>query len=67
MGHMKIHLSHPVRNMELKGPKRVKDIFKGLDLIPEAFLVIRGQDLMTEDEMVRDEEAIEIRPVISGG
>ena len=67
MGNMKIHLSHPVRNMELKGPKRVKDIFKELDLIPEAFLVIRGQDLMTEDEMVRDEEAIEIRPVISGG
>lgn len=67
MGFMKIHLSQPVRDMELKGPKRVKDIFKELDLIPEAFLVIRGQDLMTEDEMVRDEEAIEIRPVISGG
>ena len=67
MGNMKIHLSHPVRNMELKCPKRVKDIFNELDLIPEAFLVIRGQDLMTEDEMVRDEEAIEIRPVISGG
>ena len=67
MGFMKVYLSHPVRNMELKGPKRVKDIFKELDLIPEAFLVIRGQDLMTEDEMVRDEEAIEIRPVISGG
>ncbi len=67
MGFMKIHLSHPIRDMELKGPKRVKDIFKELDLIPEAFLVIRGQDLMTEDEMVRDEEAIEIRPVISGG
>lgn len=67
MSGMKIHLSQPVRDMELKGPKRVKDIFKELHLIPEAFLVIRGQDLMTEDEMVRDDEAIEIRPVISGG
>lgn len=67
MGFMKIHLSHPARDLELKGPKRVKDIFKELDLIPEAFLVIREQDLMTEDELVRDEEAIEIRPVISGG
>lgn len=67
MSPMKIHLSHPVRDTELKGPKRVKDIFKELNLIPEAFLVIRGQDLMTEDEMVRDDEAIEIRPVISGG
>ncbi|HQU28057.1 MAG: thiamine biosynthesis protein ThiS [Nitrospira sp.] len=64
---MKIFLSHPTKTMELKGPKRVKDIFKELHLIPEAYLVIRGQELMTEDEMVRDDEDIEIRPVISGG
>jgi sulfur carrier protein len=64
---MKIFLSHPNRDMQLNGPKRVKDIFKELHLIPEAYLVIRGQDLMTEDEMIRDDETIEIRPVISGG
>ena len=65
--YMKIQLSHPSRETELKGPKRVKDIFKELQLIPEAYLVIRGQDLMTEDETIRDDEVIEIRPVISGG
>lgn len=64
---MKIHLSHPTREMELKGPKRVTDIFKELNLIPEAYLVIRGQDLLTEDEMLADGDSIEIRPVISGG
>ena len=64
---MYIHLSHPTRDIELKGPKRVADIFKELQLVPEAFLVIRGQDLMTEDEMVADNEHIEVRPVISGG
>lgn len=64
---MKIHLSHPTREIVLKGPKRVADIFKELNLIPEAFLVIRGQDLMTEDEMLADGDSIEIRPVISGG
>ena len=64
---MKIHLSHPTRNVELQGPKRVADIFKELQLIPEAFLVIRGQDLMTEDEIVADGDSIEVRPVISGG
>jgi sulfur carrier protein len=53
--------------MELQGPKRVADIFKELQLIPEAFLVIRGQDLMTEDEIVADGDSIEVRPVISGG
>jgi sulfur carrier protein len=64
---MKVHLSHPTREMALRGPKRVADIFKELNLIPEAFLVIRGQDLMTEDEMLADGDSIEIRPVISGG
>jgi len=64
---MKVHLSHPTREIVLKGPKRVADIFKELNLIPEAFLVIRGQDLMTEDEILADGDSIEIRPVISGG
>lgn len=64
---MKVHLSHPTREVELKGPKRVADIFKELQLIPEAFLVIRGRDLMTEDEIVTDGDSIEVRPVISGG
>ena len=64
---MNIHLSHPTRKIELQGPKRVADIFKELQLIPEAFLIIRGQDLMTEDEIVADEDSIEVRPVISGG
>ncbi len=64
---MKVYLSHPSRKMDLQGPKRVADLFKELNLIPEAFLVIRGQDLLTEDEMVTDGDTIEIRPVISGG
>jgi len=64
---MKVHLSHPTRDLELQGPKRVADIFKELQLIPEAFLVIRGRDLMTEDEVVADGDSIEVRPVISGG
>ena len=64
---MKVHLSHPTREIVLMGPKRVADIFKELNLIPEAFLVIRGQDLITEDEMLADGDSIEIRPVISGG
>ncbi len=64
---MKVHLSHPTRNVELQGPKRVADIFRELQLIPEAFLIIRGRDLMTEDEIVADGDSIEVRPVISGG
>jgi sulfur carrier protein len=38
-----------------------------LNLVVEAHLVIRGDELVTEDEMLSDKDQIEIRPVISGG
>jgi sulfur carrier protein len=64
---MKIQLSHPARIVEVKGPKRAKDLLRDLNLIVEAHLVIRGDELVTEDEMLSDKDHIEIRPVISGG
>ena len=64
---MKILLNHPVREVEVKGPRRVREVLKELSLLPESVLVVRGDDLVTEDELLRDEDRIEIRPVISGG
>lgn len=64
---MKVLLNHPVREVEVKGPKRVKDLLKELSLLPESVLVVRGDDLVTEDDTLRDEDHVEIRPVISGG
>lgn len=64
---MLVQLSHPARTVEVKGPKKVKDLLKDLQLVVEAHLVIRGDELVTEDEMLYDKDQIEIRPVISGG
>ena len=64
---MQVQLSHPTRNVEVKGPKTAKDLLKELNLVIEAYLVIRGDELVTEDEMLYDKDQIEIRPVISGG
>ena len=64
---MVVHLSHPAREVEVKGPKRVKEVLRELNLIVEAHLVIRGNELMTEDELALDSDHLEIRPVISGG
>ncbi|MBX9657095.1 MAG: thiamine biosynthesis protein ThiS [Nitrospiraceae bacterium] len=64
---MHIQLSHPSRAVEIKGPKKAKDLLKELNLVVEAHLVIRGDELVTEDEMLYDQDQIEIRPVISGG
>ena len=64
---MKILLNHPVREVEIRGPRRVREVLKELNLLPESVLVVRGDDLVTEDELLKDEDRIEIRPVISGG
>ncbi|HMU31032.1 MAG: MoaD/ThiS family protein [Nitrospira sp.] len=64
---MLVQLSHPHRQVEIKGPKRTKELLRELNLVMEAHLVIRGDELVTEDEMLADADQIEIRPVISGG
>jgi sulfur carrier protein len=64
---MKVLLNHPVREVEIQGPKRVKDLLRELELLPESVLVVRGDDLVTEDDTLRDDDHVEIRPVISGG
>ena len=64
---MQVQLSHPARTVEVKGPKRAKELLRELNLVVEAHLVIKGADLVTEDEMLYDGDQIEIRPVISGG
>ena len=64
---MKVILRNPRREVELAGGRRVKDVLRELDIIPETVLVIRGDDLVTADQVVQDHETIELRPVMSGG
>jgi sulfur carrier protein len=64
---MRVLLQHPKRESEIKGPRTVAQLLKKLDLLPEAVLVIRGEDLITEDEALTEDDTVEIRPVISGG
>jgi sulfur carrier protein len=64
---MNVQLSHPTREVEIKGPKKGRELLRDLNLIPEAHLIIRGDELVTEDEILADTDRVEIRPVISGG
>ena len=64
---MQVQLSHPARTVDIQGPKRAKDVLRELNLVVEAHLVIRGDELVTEDAILNDKDNIEIRPVISGG
>jgi sulfur carrier protein len=64
---MLIKCHHPTRELTIKGPRRVRAVLGDLKLLPETVLVIRNDTLVTEDELVADDDMIEIRPVISGG
>ena len=64
---MKVVLRNPRREVEVAGGRRVKDVLMELEIIPETVLVIRGDELVTGDQMLRDDDVIELRPVMSGG
>jgi sulfur carrier protein len=64
---MKVILRNQGKEVELAGRRRVRELLAELGLLPETVLVIRGRDLLTIDEVVREDDVIELRPVISGG
>ncbi|MFZ1059766.1 MAG: MoaD/ThiS family protein [Candidatus Rokuibacteriota bacterium] len=64
---MKVILRNPRREVEVAGRRRVRELLTELDILPETVLVIRGDEMITTDTVVGDEDVIELRPVISGG
>jgi sulfur carrier protein len=64
---MKVVLRNPPREVELAGGRRVSDVLKELAIVPETVLVIRGDELLTSDVRLSEDDTIELRPVMSGG
>jgi sulfur carrier protein len=64
---MKVIIRRPRREVEMSGSRRVRDLLRELQINPETVLVVRGQDLLTPDEIIKDEETIEVVSAISGG
>jgi len=64
---VKVRLRNPRREVEVAGNRRVKDVLRELDILPETVLVIRGDELITADQVVAEADTIELRPVMSGG
>ena len=60
-------LRNPRREVEVAGGRQVKEVLRELGIVPETVLVIRGDTLITADQVVREGETIELRPVMSGG
>ena len=64
---MRITLLPQHKQVELDGRRRVADILQQLGLLPGTVMVIRGDELVTDQEFIEADDAIEIRNVISGG
>jgi sulfur carrier protein len=65
---VKVLLRNPRREVEVTGPISVIALLNRLEMNRETVLVIKGDTLVPGDAMLEDDgEAIEIRPVISGG
>jgi sulfur carrier protein ThiS len=64
---MKVRLRNPDREVEVEGPRKVRDVLSQLGIDPDTVLVIRARALVTREERLEDADEIEVRPVISGG
>ena len=64
---MKVILRNPRREVEVSGKRRVKELLRELNIIAGTVLVIRGDELLTTDAVVGDDDVLEVRPVMSGG
>ena len=64
---MHVRLRNPDRELDVEGPRRVRDLLVELDIDPDTVLVIRDRTLLTREESLRQDDRLEIRPVISGG
>ena len=64
---MQITLLPKRQHVELSGRHRVRDVLRRLDLLPGTVMVIRGDELVPEDDVLEADDVVEIRSVISGG
>jgi sulfur carrier protein len=65
---MKVVIRNPQhRELELSGQRRVGQLIDELDLNPESVIVVRGDELLTRDDLLRETDTVEIISAISGG
>ena len=64
---MRVHLHPQGRTLELTGRRSVGRLLAELGMLPGTAMVIRGDLLLLDGEMVEDGDDIEVRAVISGG
>ncbi|NNE12116.1 MAG: thiamine biosynthesis protein ThiS [Ilumatobacter sp.] len=64
---MRVRLRQPTREIEIDGGRSVNQLLDELGMNRESFLVIRNGTLVPGDGRLEPDDAVEIRPVVSGG
>jgi sulfur carrier protein ThiS len=64
---VKVVLRNPDRELDVAGDRLVREVLAELAIDPDTVLVIRAGELITRHERVDAADALEVRPVISGG
>ena len=57
---------HTTKNIIFTG-KTVFDLLKQLEINPEVVIVVRNNEVITEYEILNDQDKIELLSVVSGG
>jgi sulfur carrier protein len=55
------------KEVEVRGDRPLKEVLRELGLNPETVVAVRGEELLTLEERVGEEETIEVLSAISGG
>lgn len=64
---MKVILLPERKELTFAGSRVVSSLLRELGMLPGTVMVIRNDELMTDDERIREGDSVEIRRVISGG
>mgnify|MGYP001571547705 CR=1 FL=1 len=55
------------KSVEAKGKMVIKDLLKELNVNPVTVIVVKNNELVTEDSLVNDKDKIKLMSVVSGG
>ena len=64
---MQVTLLPQNRTLTFTKRMRVSRLLSELDLLPGTVMVVRDTILLTDDDLIQEDDEIEVRSVISGG